>query len=261
MKRIFFFFFFLILITYNLSAQDDDYVISNPDIIEKKVVKPKPVKDLNAVPNPDFTNYFLTSTAYTLKKKNFRLSGTDILFIKASYGISNNAMASVNVSLFGTVAGTIKQQINVSEDIKFGVTVSGGRLFYIPLDTSIYYGGGQALASLGDTQDNITIGTGFYYIRSTFDIINEEKELFIHTMFIGAQKQISRKMYIMGEVIYFSNYKVITGAIGVKVVVGDRISLNFGIMPLAWNEPGSNQFMVLPGAIPLISFRMLLGKD
>jgi len=258
MKGILIFLIFLNLVIFKVCAQDDDYVISNPTDI-KKEIKPTTNSTLNTVPNPDFTNYFVSSSAYTLKKNTFRLSGTDVVFVKGSYGLTDNTTVSVNLSLFGTVNASIKQKININEDIKLGISASVGRLFFLPPDTTVFNAGGEAMVTLGDVQDNLSVGTGFYYVKSNFDLINEEKELFIHTVYIGAQKQISRKMYLMAEVIYLLNDKVLTGAIGIKLVVGNRISLNFGLMPGAWNNPSNNKFSTMPGAIPLISFRMLLG--
>ena len=258
MKRIFIFFLFFNLVFFKGFAQDDDYVISKPNAIHKKTNTTKN-STIDTVPNPDFTNYFISSTAYTLKKNTFRLSGTDIVFVKGSYGLTDYTSVSVNLSLFGTVNASIKQKININEDIKLGISTSVGRLLYLPPDTTAFNVGGDGMITFGDIQNNITVGTGFYYVKSNFDLINEDKELYIQTLYIGAQKQLSRKMYLMAEVIYLLNDKVLTGALGLKLVVGNRISLNFGLMPLAWNDPSNNKFSTMPGAIPLISFRMLLG--
>ena len=64
----------------------------------------------------------------------------------------------------------------------------------------------------------------------------------------------------MAEGMYFINYQIFTGAIGVKVVMGERIALNFGLMPFGGSEPGTGNTVVQPFPIPLISFRLLLGK-
>ncbi|MGB0886569.1 MAG: hypothetical protein ACPGSL_00490 [Vicingaceae bacterium] len=254
-----------LLIVLNCFAQDD-YVISNPNKKPKKteLEHSKHTK----IPNPDNTSYFLNSTANTLKKKQIRLSGTDAVFMKGSYGITNNTMASVNISLFGTATAAIKQQINISNNVKLGASVSGGVILFQPSDpnhysdrdTNIYIGGGQAMCTLGDQQDNLTVGVGMYYLKGTFDITGSgDKELFLNNIYVGFQKQISNKLYFMAEGMYFINYQIFTGAFGVKLVVGDRIALNFGLMPLGFNNPSSNNTEI-PVALPLISFRILLGK-
>ena len=255
----------------SIFAQDTEYVIGKPDETEKKEFKKPTELDSNAIPNPDYTAYFLNATAYSLDKKKIRLSGTDIIFIKASYGITNTTMASVNISAFGTVTGSVKQQINLSDYVKAGASVSGGRIFYNAsdgsnnqpyTDSSIYMGGGQVMLTLGDKQDNLTIGSGFYYVKSKLDLAGQGPESFyLNTIYVGFQKQIGKRFYIMAEGMYFINYQVFTGAAGVKFVMGDRMSLNFGIMPFGGNDPSTNKTYVAPVAIPLISFRLLLGRD
>ncbi|MBL4592552.1 MAG: hypothetical protein JKX68_01910 [Flavobacteriales bacterium] len=267
MKRTLLLFLFASITFSALYAQDVDYVISDPKKERKEFKKPT-VSDSTLIPNPDYTSYFLNATAYTLKKKNIRLSGTDIIFIKGSYGLTDNTMVSVNLSIFGTATASIKQQINLSKSVKVGISGTGGLILFLPgdsltqsNDTTMYMGGGQAMVTLGDKQDNITAGTGVYYIHSDYDLFgNGKKSFIINTIYIGFQKQLSKKLYVMAEGMYFINYQIFTGAIGIKLVMGDRITLNFGLMPFGWNTPGTNRTEVLPIAIPLISFRMLLGK-
>ena len=254
---------------YFIYGQEVDYVISDPSKIEKKNFKTPDNSDSTLIPNPDYTAYFLSQTAYTLKKKKIRLSGTDVLFMKGSYGLTDNMMVSLNLSAFGTITASLKQQITLSDAIKVAISGTGGLVFFAPgdslsqrNDTAIYMGGGQAMFTLGDKQDNITAGMGLYYIHSDFDLSgNGKKDILVNNIFVGFQKQLGKKLYIIAEGMYFINYQVFTGAIGVKLVMGDRIALNFGLMPFGWNNPGTNQTDVLPVAIPLISFRLLLGKN
>lgn len=270
MKATLLFFFLYLTSLFISNAQEIEYVISKPKENEKKEFKTPTQLDSNTILNPDYTSYFLNSTAYTLDKKKIRLSGTDVIFIKGSYGISDNTMASVNLSLFGTFTGSVKQQINLSDYIKAGVSVTGGRVIYHAndgsanqsySDSSIYIAGGQAMFTLGDRQDNITIGSGFYYIRSNMDLIgNGPENIFINDIYIGFQKQLGKRFYIMGEGMYFVNQRVFTGALGIKFVMGDRMTLNFGIMPFGGNDPSTNSTYVAPIALPLISFRLLLGR-
>ena len=264
------FFFFFTLSLLSINAQEVEYVISKPNENEKKEFKKPTQLDSNIIPNPDYTSYFLNSTAYTLDKKKIRLSGTDVIFVKASYGITDNTMASVNISVFGTFTGSVKQQINLSDYIKAGVSVTGGRIIYSAndgstnqaySDSSIYMVGGQAMFTLGDKQDNITIGSGFYYVRSNLDLVgNGPENIYINDIYIGFQKQIGKRFYIMGEGMYFVNHQVFTGALGIKFVMGDKMTLNFGIMPFGGKDPGTNSTYVAPIALPLISFRLLLGR-
>ncbi|PCJ00134.1 MAG: hypothetical protein COB15_03090 [Flavobacteriales bacterium] len=252
-------------LAFFINAQEVDYVIKDPEKNKEHIIPNAP--DNNKIPNPDYTAYFLNATAYTLDKKKMRLSGTDLFFIKASYGLSDNLMASFNISLFGTFTGSLKCQLNLTEQIKLGAAFSGGRLFYADVDissvdSSSYFGGGQAMITLGDKQDNITVGTGFYQIKNTFDLFgNGIETLLINNIYIGFQKQIGRKWYIMAEGNYFLNHRAFYIAAGVKVVVGDRISLNLGIMPMGYNDPTNNQTIFEPIPIPLISFRYLLGRN
>ena len=256
---------FLSFVTFNILAQND-YVISNPNKNHKKPNLSQP--DSFQISNPDYTSYFLNSTAYTLEKNQIRLSGTDVIFVKGSYGLTDNTMTSINISILGTATASLKQQIHINESLKLGASASGGILLFSPSnpnihsdrDTNIYLGGGQVMVTLGDKQDNLTIGTGLYYIKSTFDLSgNGDYSLLMNNIYIGFQKQISKKIYVMAEGMNYLNYHIFTGAIGIKAVIGDRIALNFGFMPLGFNDPSTNRTEI-PIAIPLISFRMLLGR-
>jgi hypothetical protein len=256
MKKIIFFFFFSRFFLINLIAQEIDYVINNPDSIDNNLIKAKAFK----IPNPDYTSYFLNSTAYTLKSRDIRISGTDLIFAKGSYGLTNNTMASVSISLIGTLVASIKQQVHLNEDIKLAFSVSFGQLLSVPKDSMIFFGGGQTMVTVGDIQNNITVGTGFYYSKSTFDIISEEKEFFLSNLYCGVQKQLSRRVYIILEGIYFWNYNVFSGAAGVKIIIKKEMSLNIGVMPIAWKDPNLNRSNIDGNILPIISFRMLLDR-
>jgi hypothetical protein len=67
----------------------EDYVIEKP--IDKRISK------FDSIPNPDFTNYFLNSSALTLKKGDIRLSNTDILFTKGSFGFTEKSTISASI--------------------------------------------------------------------------------------------------------------------------------------------------------------------
>jgi len=260
MKQIFVFLLFFIGIAFSIFSQDIDYVISDPNKEKKEFNKPSN-SDSTIVSNPDYVSYILTSTAYTLEKKKIRLSGTDVIFIKGSYGITDNTMFSINISAFGTFTASLKQQIDLSDYLKLGLSASGGRLLFFNFDTTAYFGGGQAMITLGDRQDNITAGSGFYLIKSSYDLFGNGKDQFVlHNVYVGFQKQLGEKIYIIAEGIYFINYKVFTGSAGVKLIMGERMALNFGLMPFGFNDPSSNNSDI-PVAIPLISFRVLLGRN
>lgn len=253
---------FLVFLSFiKIIAQEVEYVIKDP----KKSYKPASKNitvDTTLIPNPDYTSYFLNSTAYTLEKKKIRLSGTDVIFMKASYGITDNTTLSVNISLFGTFTGSIKQQINLTNTLKLGISASVGRLFFISPDSMSHFGGAQANITIGDRQNNITFGTGIYYVKSNFDLLGDGEESFIsNNIYIGFQKQLGKKTYLMAEGMYFLNYDIFTGALGLKFIIGNRVSLSFGVMPFGYNIASINKTVVEPIPIPLISFRYLLGKN
>jgi hypothetical protein len=253
MKKALCFLLLFSIIQSILYAQDEEYVIDQP--------KSKIDKFINKTENPDFTNYSLTASAYTLDKKDFRLATTDIIFTKLSYGISNNTMASVNISLIGTFVGALKHQFHVSDNLKLGMSCSGGQIYDVGEDTVVNFLGGQTMITLGDIQDNITIGTGIYYANSNQAIINREKEFLLSNVYASTQKQIGRKTYLMAEAIYFWNYKVISGALAFKFIIKTKMSLIAGIMPIYWNGNSAARIESQTSSIPLISFRMLLNKD
>jgi hypothetical protein len=252
MRRFTFFFIISLFITTATYGQDD-YVISKP-------INNHTPKSFAQIANPDYTNYFLTPTAFTLKSRDIRLSGTDIIFAKGSYGITNTTTASVNISLIGTVTGVLKQRIELSEDISIAGTISFGQVAAIDEDSIIYIGGGSVVGTYGDIQNNFSIGTGFYYVRSTFILFNEETDLPLYNIFIGGQRQIGRKTYLMFDGIYFPDYRFYTGAIGIKVVIKSSMSLSFGLMPVAFDDVRGSRNSFDGGILPVVTFRMLLDR-
>ena len=186
---------FVLIFTTTLVFAQDDYVL------EKDVPKVKRV--FSGTPNPDFTNYALTASAYPLPKRDFRFSGTDIIFAKASYGLTNETTVSVNLSLIGTFIGAIKHNINIREGFDLAFSGSFGQALFIPEDTLAIIGGGdtvtqigggQVIATLGDHQNNLTGGIGVYYAKSNYEIIAGEEELFLNNVFIAGQKQLRNKI-------------------------------------------------------------------
>ncbi|MCO6501420.1 MAG: hypothetical protein J5I47_13750 [Vicingus serpentipes] len=250
------FFCCLFTITYtSIFAQVDEYVIDEPEKKEAKNIL------FSQIPNPDFTNYFLTSSAFTLRSRDIRLSNTDILFSKGSYGLTNNTTASINVSFLGTTAGAIKHKIELNDELNLGVSASLGSLATISEDSLIYFIGGQSMITYGDHQDNITFGIGYYYVISTFELLRNDEQLPFYNIYLGLQKQIGRRTYFMGEAIYFPEYNVITGSAGIKVIIKNNMSLCGGLMPISHEyQYVGNRNIRQSIIIPLLSFRMLLDR-
>lgn len=252
MKKTVLIYLFFCLITLEVNAQDD-YVISEP-INDLK-------NNYSNIKNPDFTNYLLTSSSFTLRKKTIRISNTDVFYSKISYGITDNTTASLSVSFVGTFIASIKQQIHLTDYLKMGFSGSVGQLLAVPTDSVVFFTGGQTMITLGNQQNNITFGLGFYYAKSSFKTINEVTELYLSNVYVSTQKQLSRRVYLVAEGMYFGNYNVLSGALGVKVTIKEHMTIGGGLMPLAWIDPSINKSDVEAGAIPIITFRMLLGKN
>ena len=242
-----------------LFAQEEDYVIS----------KPKPTKTrkeskrvlYGEIQNPDYTNYFFTASAHTLKSRDIRLSGTDLLFAKGSYGITNYTTASVNISLIGTLMGTLKHRIELNEMLNLAFTADLGLLGTISEDSLLLLGGTQGIITLGDYQDNATFGMGFYYMQSTFELDNGEDNIPLYNILFGVQKQISRKVYLIGDGYYFPVYNLFTGGFGAKFIIKDYMSLLIGLMPITQRYQYINNRQITEAVVlPAVSFRMLLDR-
>ena len=227
----------------------DDYVIEKPK--ETKLGK------FDSLPNPDYTNYLLNASALTLKKGNIRLSNTDILFTKGSYGVSDNLMISSSISLIGTFIGSFKQKIPLTEELNLGFSGSIGQLASLPTDSVIFFAGGQAMITLGDIHNNITGGLGYYFTKSSFSLINNKREFFVSNLYISTLKQLSRRVYLVAEGMYFAKYNVFSGSLGIKVIIKTDMTLGFGVMPLAWKDRSFNNSRIEAGAIPILTFRIL----
>ena len=239
----------------NTYAQNEDYVMDKPARRKAKN------RIFSQKPNPDYTNYFLTSSAFTLRSRDIRLSNTDILFSKGSYGLTNNTTASINVSFLGTTTGAIKHKIELNDELNLGFSASIGSLARISEDSLIFFGGGQSMVTYGDHQDNITFGIGYYYVVSTFELLRNDEELPFYNIYLALHKQIGRKTYFMGEAIYFPEYNVITGSAGIKVIIKDNMSLCGGLMPISHEyQYVGNRKIRQSILIPLLSFRMWLDR-
>lgn len=236
-----------------LKGQEDEYVINQPS--------QDPETPFKKLENPDYTNYLLSSSSHTLKKRDMRIANSDIIFSKGSYGLTDNTTASLSASLIGGLTASIKQKINLADDVNLGFSGTIGRIANLPTDSFIFFTGGQTMITLGDIQNNITFGIGFYYAKSSFPLINEEKEFLLSNFYIATQKQIGRRVYIIAEGIYFNNYNTISGALGTKITIKDKMTLGVGIMPLIWIDPNINNSNIEANALPLLSFSMLLDRN
>jgi hypothetical protein len=252
--------FFILSIVPFLTFAQDDYVIT-----EQIQEKPQS-RVFSGLPNPDFTNYTFTASAYTLHKRDFRFSNTDIFFLKGSYGLSNKTMVSLNLSALGTFIGSVKHKININDGMDLGLTASMGQALMIPgdslaEDSIINSVGGQAVISLGDHQNNISGGYGFYYAESNYDMIDGDRSLYLNNFFVAVQKQISPKTYLMAEGMYFLNYNSFVGSIAFKFIIKTRWSLVAGLMPVFRNgRIGPNRTSFEGGVIPVIALRLYLDR-
>tara|TARA_R110001592_G_scaffold88758_4_gene261314 strand:- start:427 stop:1197 length:771 start_codon:yes stop_codon:yes gene_type:complete len=242
-------------IYFTAAFAQDDYVLESDNSKTTEINKA-----IFNKPNPDYTSYFTTPTAYTLTKRDFRLASNDILFFKASYGLTNNTTISLNISAFSSLVGSIKQNIKRNENVSVSITASIGDLTSGLEDTTVLFTGGSGQATIGDHQNNVTIGTGIYYINSSVEMINEESEFFFHTINAGFQKQLSKNIYLMIDGLYFTNYNILTGGAGFKFVIKTKYSINAGLMPIFWNNIRSTRYDFTSGVIPFFSARMLIER-
>lgn len=250
----------LCLFSFTLcNAQEEDYVLKDKNSrTSKRGLKDK--KDIYEISNPDYTSYFISPTAYTLTKRDFRLASNDIMFFKGTYGLTDHTNISINTSLFGSLIGSIKQSIDIDENQKLAFSASIGDFTASIKDTNILFTGADACFTLGNHQNNISIGTGFYYIKSSIDIFNDRKEFYAHVISFGLQNQIKKKIYVMVDGYYFTNYSILTAALGFKFIIRTRYNLNVGVMPILWNDIRSSRYDIKPTMIPVVSFRMLIER-
>ena len=238
-----------LLISANFSFGQDNYVIKKP------TKNSSLIKD--SISNPDYTNYLLNSSALTLKKGTARLSNAFIIYTKCSYGITNNSTISASLSLVGTFIGSFKQQISLTKELKLGLSGSIGQLASLPTDSTVYFTGIQSMVTLGDIQNNITFGISYYYAKSSFDLVAEDRELFLSNFYIAGQKQIGRRVYLIAEGMYLESYKVFSGSIGTKITIKRKMTLGLGIIPIAQRQYGISSSRIETGILPYISFRIL----
>lgn len=235
-------------------------LIAQDDYVSEKKIKKK--KGFTNIPNPDFTNYTFTASAYTLKKRDFRFTNTDVIFSKVSYGLTNNTMVSANMSFAGTFIGSIKHKINLNEGLDLAFTASAGQGLYLPTDSVIFVTGGQSILTFGDYQNNFSIGAGFYYAKANYIMVNDEDELFLNNIYFGVQRQIKPRTYLLGEAMYFWNYNSFVGSLALKFIIKKRFSLITGLMPV-WRDArvSPNRNVVQGGVIPVVAFRMWLNRN
>ena len=246
----------LLLLSNIISFAQDDYVITEP-------IKEKKANNIlfGKMDDPDFTNYFFTASAYTLKSRDIRISNTDILFTKGSYGLTNNTMASINFSFFGTITGSIKQKIDINDDLKIAFSVGGGSLATVGSDSVMFIGGGQSMVTYGNHNDNITFGIGYYHVKSTFEFNNSDTDLPLYKIYAGIQKQVGRRVFLLADIIYLADFNLITGGAGVKVIIKDYMSLLIGVMPITQEYAYLNSTNIRESIVlPVLSYRIWLDR-
>lgn len=249
------FFLLFLLIYFSTTFAQDDYVLET-----KHSKKSEFDKTIFNKKNPDYTSYFTTPTAFTLTKRDFRLASNDILFFKASYGLTSKTTASLNMSAFSSLIGSIKQNIKKNETVSISITVSLGDLTAGIKDTNVFFTGSSCIATIGDHQNNFTIGTGIYYINSNIEMINEEHEFFFHVINAGFQNQVSKNIYVLIDGMYLTNYNILTGTAGFKFLIKTKYSINVGVMPIIWNNIRTTRHDFTSGVIPFFSARMLIER-
>jgi len=251
-----FLFLFSILCLSPLYSQDD-YVLDAKQL-DKPVIK-KPIYN---VPNPDYMAYNTTPTAFPLSSRDFRLASNDILFFKCSYGLTSKTTVSANMSLFGSLIGSVRQLIKEKDNVTVSFSASIGDFRAASADTTIFFTGTNIEVTIGDHQNNLSFGAGFHYMNSdTLEIFNEEHEFFFYTINVGFQNQLSRSLYLVLDALYFTNYNILTGGASLKFVIKRKYSINAGLMPITWNNIRSSRWDLRPGIIPFFSMRMLIERN
>lgn len=248
-------FFFLIPVYF---FAQDDYVDENrSNKKEKQVVKTRPVHFL---PNPDYTSYFLSPTAYTLSSRDFRLASNDLIFYKCSYGVSNKTTLSASGSLFSSLVGSVKHKIKQSEEFDLSITASLGDLYAASSDTTILFTGTELIATLGDYENNFSFSTGFHYLYSNIGLIDDNEELSFHHVAIGYQRQLTRTILVSAEGMYFTNHNIFTGGAGFKFIIKRKYLLATGVMPIIWNNIRPSRYDQTSLILPFFSLRMLIER-
>lgn len=263
MKMLFFIVSFLLAAT--VLAQTDDYVLEKEKSSATKRTHPNNSDNesvIYGISNPDYTNHLLTPTSFTLKKREIRLASSDIIFAKVSYGLTNSTTVSVNTAMFGMLIPSIKYSIAINNQMTIAGALSGGQLLAISEDSIIGFAGGSLMGTLGNIQNNLTAGIGFYYAKGSFDFVNNDNEMPFFHFFIGGHRQISQRLFLSFDAMYFPLYQVYTGSAGIKITLKENMSLGIGVMPIAWNDVSTNNGVEFqPILIPLLSFKMLLNKS
>jgi hypothetical protein len=157
----------------------------------------------------------------------------------------------------GTLIGSFKQAISLTKELTLGFSGSVGQLASLSKDSVVYIAGAQSMITLGDIQNNMTFGISYYYTKSSFDLIGEERELFLNHFYMAGQKQIGRRVYLIAEVIYFESYQIFSGSIGTKIVIKKNMTLGLGIVPIAQRQYSIRNSRLDAVNFPFVSFRFL----
>lgn len=251
----------LFLICFFIAAvgmTQDDYV--NESEATEPVKKAKN-RVFSGIPNPDFTNYTLTASSYTLNSRDFRISGTDLLFAKVSYGLKTNTTVSGHISLLGTLVGSVKQKVNLADGLDLGFSASLGRVMYAPTDSVVALAGGQSMITMGDHQNNLTAGIGIYYTHSNFDLLEDKEDVFFNHVYAAYHRQLWSKIYLVAEGMYYWDYNTFIGSVVAKFIIKRKYSICVGVMPLARDGRISpNRTVTEAGVIPVLSYRWFIDR-
>ena len=198
------------------------------------------------------THYLLTQSGYTLRKGQSYYENTYLFFNSYTRGYTDNFSLSFGGEAFSLLAGNIP---TVFVTPKYSIPFSGGAfsvsttIFTVPSEDFTSGGFLQGSLTLGDREDNFTIGSGIGYgFSGGFD------DGFI-PIIISGMTQVSPKISLVSENWFITSFGDFFGILSAGVRIHSRTKNNFLTVGLVRTTEDQGGVFAVPFISGLIAIK------
>ena len=213
----------------------------------KYLSSPRPSTGDYILPNPNSSRHFFSPTAIPLQKHEGYYQNFYIAFNMLNFGVTDHlslGIASVPFTWFldngFNLAGTAKYSFKIGENWHTGAGFIVGNIA-----STVVGGIGYGLVTYGNTDNNITFGSGYGFVITDYkesEYRNEEESMVWN---IAAMFRTTEHFALVTENWWFSDQDLLLLSYGGRYI-GDRLSIDFGFIN------NKDIIEVIPLGIPLL---------
>lgn len=198
------------------------------------------------------THYLLTQSGYGLRKGQAYYENTYVLWNSYSHGFTDNFSLSLGgevISLLVSNFPILFVTPKLSFPFKSGAFSLSTTIVTVPIDDLTTFGFLQGSLTLGDRQNNFTIGSGFGYSFSG-DVQSE-----IFPIIISGMKQLSTRISIVSENWFVTDTQDFNGILSLGIRIHNRNNNNYLSVGLWRTTADQGPLLALPFISGLVSIK------